>query len=69
MLGYIGMVNPVFTLVFKIITLLLGIVPIFCETLFDEVGEKRKEGSETEYQVFPILSVTADKYYMTLYML
>ena len=30
----------------------VGIVPIFCETLFNEVGEKRKEGSETEYQVF-----------------
>ena len=29
-----------------------GIVPIFCETLFKEVDEKRSEGSATEFQVF-----------------
>lgn len=35
-----------------------GIVPIFCETLFSEVEQKRKEGSETEYQVtFSMLEI------------
>ncbi|XP_078377646.1 kinesin-like protein KIF28 [Oculina patagonica] len=35
-----------------------GIVPIFCETLFDEIETKRKEGSESEYQVtFSMLEI------------
>ena len=34
----------------------VGIVPIFCETLFSEVEEKRKEGSETEYQVLNVIA-------------
>ena len=35
-----------------IVHLHTGIVPIFCETLFKEVDEKRSEGSATEFQVF-----------------
>lgn len=35
-----------------------GIVPIFCETLFSEVEQKRSAGSETEYQVtFSMLEI------------
>ncbi|XP_022782679.1 kinesin-like protein KIF28P [Stylophora pistillata] len=35
-----------------------GIVPIFCETLFSEVEQKRSGGSETEYQVtFSMLEI------------
>ena len=30
---------------------LLGIVPITCERLFEDIGNKKKEGSKIEYQV------------------
>ena len=28
-----------------------GIIPVFCEELFSGIEGRRKEGSETEYQV------------------
>ena len=42
----------------------VGIVPIFCETLFSEVEAKRKDGSETEYQVFPVISYSRQVLYV-----